>query len=304
MSTYLATVHKSHVKRMCQPSHTWLKKSERPLAFLQGAGSANLWLTFPFVAFASAPFVSVLSFDRRRALVRLHFPTTGSRPSDSPRAPINVDRAARDIAYFFYHLPVDRISWAFPYVPPGLFTQLVISRSRELQATTLDPAEWSIAARFSYLQRPPMGRGNLQPQATGAAASSTAAAPATAPAGDPQDQEAPASPEEVVGTAPSAETTDQEIEEASETDPLPSPRVATAISPSQPTFTPPGSATAGAEEFEESQDLVAEPTTDELPIESSTLGAAFNAKPLSFKQGSRPEPLLRAERSRMSRTIR
>ena len=121
MSTYLATVHKSHVKHMCQPSHTWLKKSERPLAFLQGAGSANLWLTFPFVAFASAPFVSVLSFDRRRALVRLHFPTTGSRPSDSPRAPINVDRAARDIAYFFYHLPV--VSWAFPYVPPGLFTQ-------------------------------------------------------------------------------------------------------------------------------------------------------------------------------------
>ena len=56
-----------------------------------------------------------------------------------------------------------------------------------------------------------MGRVNPQPHSTGAAASSSAAAPATAPAGDPQDQEAPASPEGVVGTAPSAETTDQEL---------------------------------------------------------------------------------------------
>ena len=226
------------------------------------------------------------SFVRLRAFVRsAHFRATGSRPSDSPRAPVNIDRAARDLAYFFYHLPVDRISWAFPYVPPGLFTQLVISRSRELQATILDPAEWSIAARFSYLHRPAMGRVNPQPQATGAAASSTAAAPATAPAGDPQDQEASASPEGVVGTAPSAQTTDQEVEEASETDPLPSPRVATAISSSQPTFTPPGSVTAGAEELEGSQDFVAEPTTDELPIETSTLGAAFNAETPPIQAG-------------------
>ena len=117
-----------------------------------------------------------------------------------------------------------------------------------------------------------MGRVNPQPQATGAA---SAAAPATALAGDPHDQEALASPEEVVGTAPSAETTDQELEEAPDADPLLAPRVATGISSSQPTFTPPGSVTAGAEELEENQqDLVAEPTTKELPFETSTLGAS------------------------------
>ena len=138
---------------------------------------------------ASAPFA--LSFVRLLARSR-SFGTLQPRVLVLRTRPglYNIDRASRDLAYFFYHLPVDRISWAFPYVPPGLYTQLVISRSRELQATTLDPAEWSIAARFSYLHRPPMGRVNPQPQATGAAASSSAAAPATAPAGDPQDQEA------------------------------------------------------------------------------------------------------------------
>ena len=130
--------------------------------------------------------------------------TTGSRPSDSPRVVINIDRASRDLAYFFYHLPVDRISWAFPYVPPGLYTQLVISRSRELQAT-LEPVEWSIGARFSLLHRPPMRRVTPQPQTTGAASTSSAAAPATAPAGTLRiKRHLP--PLRVVGTAPSAET--------------------------------------------------------------------------------------------------
>ena len=207
--------------------------------------------------------------------------TTGSRPSDSPRVVINIDRASRDLAYFFYHLPVERIAWAFPYVPPGLYTQLVISRSRELQATSLDPVERSIAARFSYLHRPPMGRVNPQPQAPGAAASS-AAAPATAPAGDPQDQEAPASPEGVVGTAPSAETTDQEFGEASVPEPPLTPRVASGISSSQPTFTPPGSETAGADEVDDLQqeEPVAEPTAVDLPPEASTLGALNDETPL------------------------
>ena len=220
------------------------------------------------------PFV--LSF------VRLHFVTTGTRPSDSPRVIINIDRASRDLAYFFYHLPVDRISWAFPYVPPGLYTQLVISRSRELQASSLDPVEWSLAARFSYLHRPPMGRVNPQPQATGAAASSSAAAQATAPAGDPQDQEAPASPEGVVGTALSVETTDQEFGEASVQEPPLTPRVASGISSSQPTFTPLGSETAGAEEVDDLQqeEPVAEPTTIELPPETNTLGALNDETPL------------------------
>ena len=180
--------------------------------FPQGAVHTGLCLGAPSLRYRALHFVPfVLSSVRRRAFVRLHFVTTGTRPSDSPRVIINIDRASRDLAYFFYHLPVERIAWAFPYVPPGLYTQLVISRSRELQASALDPIEWSLAARFSYLHRPPMGRVNPQPHSTGAAASSSAAAPATAPAGDPQDQEAPASPEGVVGTAPSAETTDQEL---------------------------------------------------------------------------------------------
>ena len=178
---------------------------------------------------------------------------------------------------------MDRISWAFPYVPPGLFTQLVFSRSRELQAT-LEPVEWSIGARFSLLHRPPMGRVTPQPQTPGAASTSSAAAPATAPAGDPQDQEAPASPEGVVGTAPSAESTDQEFGEASMQEPPLTPRVASGISSSQPTFTPPGSETAGAEEFDDlrQEEPVAEPTAVELPLplETSTLGAHNDETPL------------------------
>ena len=117
-------------------------------------------------AFALALFRSHFAVRSIAAVLRSfgHLPITGSRPSDSPRVIINIDRASRDLAYFFYHLPVDRISWAFPYVPPGLYTQLVISRSRELQAAAIDPVEWSLAARFSYLHRPPMGRVNPQPQ--------------------------------------------------------------------------------------------------------------------------------------------
>ena len=125
-----------------------------------------------------------------------------------------------------------------------------------------------------------MGRVNPQPQATGAAASSSAAAPATAPAGDPQDQEASASPEGVVGTAPSAETTDQEFGEAVQ--PPLTPRVASGISSSQPTFTPQGSETAEAEEVDNPQpeEPVAEPTTIELPPETSTLGSLDDEAPL------------------------
>ena len=81
----------------------------------------------------------------------------------------------------------------------------------------------------------------------------------------------------MVGTAPSAETTDQEFEEAPVPGPPLTPRVATGVSSSQPTFTPPGSATAGAEDFDETQqDLVAEPTTEELPLETSTLESLNN----------------------------
>ena len=236
-----------------------------------------------FVAFVlphSARFRAFRSFAFALPFARL-VATTGSRPSDSPRVIINIDRASRDLAYFFYHLPVERVAWAFPYAPPGLYTQLVISRSRELQASSLDPIQWSVAARFSHLHRTPMGRVNPQPQATGAAASSSAAAPATAPAGDPQDQEASASPEGVVGTAPSAETTDQEFGEAVQ--PPLTPRVASGISSSQPTFTPQGSETAEAEEEVDDpqpEEPVAEPTTVELPPETSTLGSLDDEAPL------------------------
>ena len=72
--------------------------------------------TAPFVAFALLH--SVRHFPVRSIAVALRsfdpFATTGSRPSDSPRVVIDIDRAARDIAYFFYHLPVERIAWAFP----------------------------------------------------------------------------------------------------------------------------------------------------------------------------------------------
>ena len=95
------------------------------MLFPKGAGCYWPVAGTPFVAFASALFAAFRSFVRRRAFVRsAHFRATGSRPSDVPRTPINIDRASRDLAYFFYHLPVERIAWAFPYAPPGLYTQL------------------------------------------------------------------------------------------------------------------------------------------------------------------------------------
>ena len=150
------------------------------------------------------------------------------------------------------------------------------------------------------------------PQAPDAASSSTAAAAATASEG-PQDQEAAASLGEVAGTAPSAEATGQELEEVSEPEPPLAPRVETGISSSQPTFTPPGSVTAGAEEFDEDSHMPVDlPATEALPVETSTLESLDNRQepepnihiPLQPKQSSRPEPLLRAERSWMLPTFR
>ena len=80
-----------------------------------------------FVAFVlphSARFRAFRSFALALPSARL-VATTGSRPSDSPRVIINIDRASRDLAYFFYHLPVERVAWAFPYAPPGLYTQFI-----------------------------------------------------------------------------------------------------------------------------------------------------------------------------------
>ena len=134
-------------------------------------------------------FRALRSFDRspRPSFVRLPF-ATGSRSSDTGRPFVRVNRASRDLTYFFTRLPLDRVSWAFPYLSPGLFAQLVISRSSELQAA-LDP----IAARFAWLHRPGMGRVVPQPNPTGAASSepSQAAAAAPAPAEGPQTKEQP-----------------------------------------------------------------------------------------------------------------
>ena len=286
------------ILNICAVSATCLAQGNKrvPVLFPKGAGSANLWLAFPFVAFASALFVClslVRSLHATSFVRHPRYQTTGALISDSYRGLVNVRRAARDLA----HLPFHCISWAIPYLPGGLSNQLVISRSSELQAA-LD----SIAVRFDLLRRPWMGRVNPSPQATGATSSNAAAAAATAPE-DLQDQEA--------GTAPSAEATGQEREEVSETEPPLVPRVTTGVSSSQPTCTPPGSETAGAEEVDEVAP-VDSPATEVLPVETNTLESLINRqepklkvfKPLKPKQSSRPEPLLRAERSRMLKTIR
>ena len=80
----------------------------------------------PHIRFRSALASLVRSLHATSFVRQPSLPTTGSRPSDTPRVVINIDRASRDLAYFFYHLPVDRISWAFPYVPPGLYTQFCL----------------------------------------------------------------------------------------------------------------------------------------------------------------------------------
>ena len=126
MSISVVTVHTGHVNTCSVRDSLWLKAQGKLCAravFLQGAVWATLCVAAPFALLSHLPSF-VRSFARcHTSFVRL-VATTGSRPSDSPRVPINIDRASRDLAYFLYHLPVDRISWAFPYVPPGLYTQL------------------------------------------------------------------------------------------------------------------------------------------------------------------------------------
>ena len=109
----------------CADRGSWLKKTSRPWCFLQGAGFVGQW---PTSLSLSLCILSCLPFVRSSPYVVRSVPlaVTGSRPSDAPRTPINIDRASRDLAYFFYHLPVERVAWAFPYAPPGLYTQLYI----------------------------------------------------------------------------------------------------------------------------------------------------------------------------------
>ena len=147
---------------------------------------------------------------------------------------------------------------------------MVISRIAQDTERPLDP----IAARFTLLRRPGMGRINPAPQEPDVASPSTAAAAATTSEG-PQDQEAAASLGDVAGTAHSAEATGQELEEVSETEPPLVPRVTTGVSSSQPTFTPPGSETAGAEEVDEVAP-VDSPATEVLPVETNTLESLIN----------------------------
>ena len=231
----------------------------------------NLWLgTLSSLSLPCPALPLLRSFVRRRAFVRPAIRTfaTGTRPSNR-RVLVPVDRAARDLAYHFYFLRVDRISWAIPYLPNNLWVQLVISRIAQDAERPLDP----IAARFTLLRRPGMGRINPAPQDPDVASSSTAAAAAASSEG-PQDQEAAASLGDVAGTAHSAEATGQELEEGSAEPPL-VPRVATGVSSSQPTFTPPGSETAGAEEADEVA-RVDSPATEALPVETNTLESLIN----------------------------
>ena len=237
--------------------------------FLQGAVLTGLCPVAPSLLLCTRfarSFVAATSFVRHPALS-----TTGTRPSNR-RVLVPVDRAARDLAYHFYFLPVDRISWAIPYLPNNLWIQLVISRIAQDTERPLDP----IAARFTLLRRPGMGRTNPAPQDPDVASSSTAAAAAATSEG-PQDQEAAASLGDVAGTAHSAEATGQELEEGSAEPPL-VPRVTTGVSSSQPTFTPPGSETAGAEEADEVAPADS-PATEVLPVETNTLESLVRQEP-------------------------
>ena len=101
----------------------WLKKIGRPLGFLQGAALTCCVRHCFRRVLASAPFLcSHRSFDCHRAVPYAF--ATGTRPSDSRRAFARVDRAARDLAYFFHNIPFDRISWAISYLPGGLANSL------------------------------------------------------------------------------------------------------------------------------------------------------------------------------------
>ena len=109
----------------CMPHVTyWLKEKDASAAFpCRAPCSPGLWLGTPsshsclralrcFRTFVAPPFA------RHSAP-----PTTGTRPTNR-RVLVPVDRAVRDLAYHFYYLPVDRISWAIPYLPNNLWIQL------------------------------------------------------------------------------------------------------------------------------------------------------------------------------------
>ena len=112
-----------HVKHMLQPSLLAQENNRIRVRFLR----VPCWLgsVRPHIRVRSALASLVRSLHATSFVRQPSLSTTGSRPSDSPRVVINIDRASRDWAYFFYHLPVERFAWAFPYVPPGLYTQLM-----------------------------------------------------------------------------------------------------------------------------------------------------------------------------------
>ena len=159
----------------------------------------------------------------------------------------------------------------YPLPTGGLTNQLVISRIVP-NTEALAP----IAARFTLLHRPTMGRVVPRPQPEGADSSSSAALASSSGTsrGAPGPRKS-VPPGEVAGTAPSAEVTGQEQVEEAHEPPL-APRAVSIVSSSQPTFTPPGSETAGAEAgtFEEETPDI--PTTEQLPVETSQLEPLIN----------------------------
>ena len=119
-----------HVKHMLQPLLLAQENKCSCTGFLQGAVLTGLCPVAPSLSLCTRfarSFVAATSFVRHPALS-----TTGTRPSNR-RVLVPVDRAARDLAYHFYFLPVDRISWAIPYLPNNLWIQLFPNLFRYLR---------------------------------------------------------------------------------------------------------------------------------------------------------------------------
>ena len=139
----------------CADRGSWLKEKERSSCFSTGRRVFRAVSGYTF-AFAFALFRLHFAVRSIAAVLRSfgRLPITGSRPSDSPRVIINIDRASRDLAYFFYHLPVERIAWAFPYAPPGLYTQLCWNAFDQRLKTFCFVPCWSVLGRFACRFRP------------------------------------------------------------------------------------------------------------------------------------------------------
>ena len=192
-----------------------------------------------------------------------------------------ISRAARDLAGFFHHVPYRSISWAIPCLPGGFTNQLVISRIVP-DTEALAP----IAARFTLLhRRPTMGRVVPRPQPVPSRRHQLPQQLRHQPRG--------LRTKEHLLSALSAEVTGQEQVDSVQEPPL-APRAVSIVSSSQPTFTPPGSETAGAEAeiFEEGAPDIS--TTEQLPVESTQLEPPSNRQEHNTLQDQSTEAELHA----------